>query len=674
MERELKALQPGGGDASGARRARGVSKKKPAQTMMDVKEKLAKAGEIGMDLITFEVMRNAFVAACYEASTTIERVAYHPVVGMGRDRSNALLTRDGRLVAHGFTDAAAHYASFGPSVRELLKDVPIESMSAGDTFLFSDPYRCGSHVNDTRLIRPIFYEGAIVAFACTVIHWADMGGPNPGTFNPEAKSCYAEGIRIPPIRLFVKDVLNEELWSFIAINIRGSIERRADLQAQLEASKLIDARVKELCARYGTETLFKAFEEQFNYTERLMLAELAELPDGSWDFEDWGDQDVNSPGKPPIYVHCRMTKKGTKLSFDWSKSGPQPKASWGCSYATLTGGNYLGFMICFPQLFPLNEGIIRNLEIKSKPGTCVDVLEPTPTTGYCSGAFDKIEAVTIACLAGPLGKVQPWRVYPAAVSLTNLCMGGYNPRTKKQFVQYTYAVGGENARTFKDGKSLIFMRFCNARTIPQELEERWFPVVFTRYEARQDSCGHGMRRGGFGLIREFDVLTDIVMTIHGDREKFAPFGLSGGLNAGGSMLIVNKGRKGEFSAGMYATGIDIKKGDRIYYSSSGGGGFGDPLKREPELVLEDVMDEWLTFEAAKKYYGVVIKVKDPEALDHRIDYEATKKLRAKLAKKKFPEGTGPHQVHALGKKIKVAWIPTVEEVQPHITVSRPPGW
>ena len=646
----------------------------PSAPVGGVKERLAMSADIGMDLITFEVMRNAFVAACYEASTTIERVAYHPVVGMGRDRSNALLTRDGRLVAHGFTDAAAHYASFGPSVKELIKAVPLHTMKPGDTFLFSDPYRTGSHVNDTRLIRPIFHQDEIVAFGCTVIHWADMGGPMPGTFNPEATTCYAEGIRIPPIRLFKEDKLDEELFSFIAINIRSATERRADLQAQYEASRLIDRRVKELCDRYGRDTLYQAFEEQFNYTERLMLAEIAQLPDGSWEFEDFGDQDVMTPGKPPIRVHCRMTKKGTKLRFDWTDSGPSPRGSWGCSYATLTGGNYLGFMICFPQLFPLNEGIVRNLEIVSKKGTCVDVVEPAPTTGYASGAFDKVEAVTIACLAGPLGKVQPWRVYPAAVSLTNLCMGGFNPRTKKQFVQYTYAVGGENARTYKDGKSLIFMRFCNARTIPQELEERWFPVLYTRYEARPDSCGHGTYRGGFALLRELTLQTDVTMTIHGDREKFTPFGLSGGLNGGGCNLFINKGTKKEFNAGMYATGVELKKGDKIYYASSGGGGFGSPLERDQKLVLDDVMDEWLSVEAAKKFYGVVIKVVDREALDYRIDEKATALARAKLRKQGYKEGRGSHQLHPKGKLIKVDWIPTEEEVAPHITVSRPPGW
>jgi len=644
------------------------------KTEINVKEKLSNIEGLQMDLITFEVLRNAFVAACYEASTTIERIAYHPIIGMGRDRSNALLTEDARLVAHGHTDAAAHYASFEPSVQELFKDIPKDTMNEGDTYIFSDPYRTGSHVNDVRMIRPIFYEGKIVAFSCTVIHWADMGGPMPGTFNPEATTCYAEGIRIPPIRLFKNNELDEELFSLIEINIRGAIERRADMKAQFEAARLIDRRVVELCEKYGVETLFQAFEEQFNYSERMMLTELESLPDGEWEFEDFGDQDVMAEGKPPIRVHCKLTKKGSKLSFDWTDSDPQPKASWGGSRATLIGGNYLGFMICFPQLFPLNHGIIRNLEIVSKPGTCVDVVFPAPTTGYCSGAFDKIEAVTIACLAGVMAKDQPWRVYPAAVSLTNLCMGGYNPRTKKDFIQYTWAVGGENARSFKDGKSLIFMRFCNARTIPQELEERWFPVIFDRYEARPDSCGHGFRRGGFGLIRELVIQTDIVMTIHGDREIHTPFGISGGLNGGGSTLIINKGTPDEFDAGMYATGVKLKKGDKIFYGSSGGGGFGDPLDREPELVLDDVIDEWLTIEAAEEYYGVVIDEIDAEAADYRINEEKTKKAQAKLRKKGFKEGTGAFEINVLGKDIKPERIPSEEEVRSHLAISRPPGW
>lgn len=627
-----------------------------------------------LDLITFEVLRNAFVAAAYEASTTIERIAYHPVIGMGRDRSNAVLTASGHLVAHGHTDAAAHYGSFEESVQELLKDIPAETMKPGDTFIFSDPYRTGSHVNDTRFIRPIFYKGELLSFSCTVVHWPDIGGPYPGTFNPHADSCYAEGLRIPPLKIYENDELVTPIWDLISINIRGAIERRGDITAQFEAGRLIERRIVELAEKYGPDTVLSAMEEQFDYTERMLRKDLEELPDGEYFFEDFGDKDVLSPGQTPIRVACKMTVKGDTITFDWSDSDPQPIASWGCSKATLLGATFLGFMICFPHLFPLNHGVTRSIKVISKKGTCVDVEFPAGTTGYCSGAFDKIEAVTIACLAKALCGIKPWRVYPAAVSLTNLCLGGTNPRTKRPFVQYTWAVGGENARVFKDGKSLIFMRFCNARTIPQELEERWFPVVYTRYEARKDSCGHGKRRGGFALVRELNVLADVSMTIHGDREKFTPFGMSGGTNAGPGALKINVGTDREKDCGMYATGVKLKAGDQIYYTSSGGGGYGDPLERDPELVLEDVIDEWLTMEAARKYYGVVINVIDEDACLYEIDYESTNRARTELSKTPLPRGKGPFEVNPLTEDIKVSWEPTEEEVQPHITVSRPPGW
>ncbi|MBP1730497.1 MAG: hydantoinase B/oxoprolinase family protein, partial [Deltaproteobacteria bacterium] len=157
-----------------------------------IKEGLDDIGALKMDLITFEVLRNAFVAACYEASRTIERVAYHPVIGRGRDRSNGILTPDPYLVAHGHTDSAAHYASFEPRVSEVIRVFPKEQMKPGDIYFSTDPYTDGTHVNDTSLVKPVFYDGEIVAFTCTVIHWPDMGGPNPGSFNPEATSYYAE--------------------------------------------------------------------------------------------------------------------------------------------------------------------------------------------------------------------------------------------------------------------------------------------------------------------------------------------------------------------------------------------------------------------------------------------------------------------------------------------------
>lgn len=639
-----------------------------------VKKEIKGVKDLKLDLITFEVLRNAFVSACYEASTSIEQMAYHPVVGMGRDRSNGILTIDGGLVAHGHTDAAAHYGSFEDALLNLLKRVPLEKMEPGDAYMFSDPYEVGSHVNDTHLFKPIFSKDELLAFSCTVVHWPDMGGPLPGTFNPEATSCYAEGLRIPPIKLYKNNELNEELFNFWAYNIRGAVERRGDLAAQFGAAVLLEKRIQDMCAKYGNDTVKLAFEEQFNYSERVLFGELDEIEDGEWEFDDFGDQDVMAEGKPPIRVHCKLTKKGRSLTFDWTETDPAPVSSWGGPRGTCLSANYLGFMIGFPHLFPMNRGITRNLNIVTKPGTAVHVVFPSPTTGYCSGAFDKVESVTIALMSYMLAKTKPWKVYPGSVSLTNLCIGGYNPRTKKDFVQYTFSVGGENARTFRDGKDLIFMRFANAKTIPQELEERWFPILYTRYEAVPDWCGHGKFRGGFPLVREIDVLSDGTMTIHGDREVFTPYGIDGGTNGGGGQLIVNKGTDKEQNVGMYATGIKIKKGDHIWFSQSGGGGVGNPLERDPDLVLRDVMDGWLTLGAATKYYGVVINVGDEEALEYEVDAKATEKLRKKMEKEPLPEGRSAHQIHPEGKKIHPGWWPTYEEVQPHITVSRPPGW
>lgn len=645
-----------------------------AKQEIGAKEGLKEIKDLKLDLITFEVLRNAFVSACYEGSTNIEQMAYHPVVGMGRDRSNGILTVDGGLVAHGHTDAAAHYGSFEDSLLNLFKHIPKEKMKPGDAYMFSDPYEVGSHVNDTHLFKPIFSKDELVAFSCTVVHWPDMGGPLPGTFNPRATSCYAEGLRIPPIKLFKNNELNEELFTFWSYNIRGAVERRGDLAAQFGAARLLEKRIQDLCTKYGNDTVKLAFEEQFNYTERLLFRELDEIDNGEWEFDDYGDKDVMAPGEPPIRVHCKLTKKGRNLTFDWSGSDPAPVGSWGGPRGTCLGANYLGFMIGFPHLFPLNRGITRNLNIVTKPGTCVHVVYPSPTTGYCSGAFDKVESVTIALMSSMLAKTHPWRVYPGSVSLTNLCIGGYNPRTRKDFVQYTFSVGGENARTFRDGKDLIFMRFANAKTIPQELEERWFPILYTRYEAVPDWCGHGKFRGGFPLVREIDVLSDGTMTIHGDREIYTPYGIAGGTNGGGGKLILNPGTDKEQNVGMYGTGIELKKGDHLWFSQSGGGGIGDPRERDPELVLKDVLDGWLSVGAAKKFYGVVIKVGDEEALEYEVDEKATEELRKELKKTPIPEGRSAHQVHPVGKKIKPGWWPTFEEVQPHITVSRPPGW
>jgi len=627
------------------------------------------------DIVLFDIIKSGVIAAVHESSTLLEKIAYHPVASLGRDRTSGLLTPEGHLVAHGHSDCAPHFGTLEENSKELLKDIPLSEMKPEDAFIFNDPHRTGRHCNDVGLHKPIFYNGEIVAFALVVLHWADVGGPMPGTFNPEAVEAYAEGLRIPPTKIIENGEIVEPIWRIIAKNIRSSHERRADFTAQAQATKVIENRILSLFEKYGTKTMKEFFEQSFIWSESRLKEEVTKLPEGEYEFEDFGDMDVGTPGKPPIKVHCKLKVKSGVLTFDFSKSGPAPKSSWGAPRLTTIAGTMLGMLCHFPDIFPINHGILDSVKIITKPGTCVHVLEPAGTTGYCSGSFDKCECVVTGCLAQPLSKVKPHRVYGGWVSLTNLCIGGVTPITKREFVDYTWAMGGGSARTFKDGPSFATMRFVAfTNTIPMELEERWFPLLYTKFEALPDSCGHGKYRGGFGIERRMKVMGDAVLTIHGDREKFPPNGICGGLNSLGGTLKLNVGTPEEKNLGMYATGVQITKKDEICFTSSGGGGYGEPIERDPKLVLDDVKNRYISLETAKNIYGVGLNVIDEDLFEFEIDEEETAELRSVLKKIQRPEGTGAFEINPQLKNLKVSRELSEEEALLDCALVRPPGW
>jgi N-methylhydantoinase B len=630
-----------------------------------------------LDPVTFDIIKNGLVAAVHESSTLIEKVAYHPILNMGRDRSSGLLTPTGELVCHGHSDCSPHYGCMEEGVKELLKDIPASKMKPGEAYLFNDALRTGTHVNEMRLHRPIFYKGELVFIGLMICHWADVGGPNPGTFNPRAFDCYAEGIRMPPTKVMENDKIIDPIMDIIFLNIRMSTERRCDFIAQIQAAKIIETRVIEMCEKYGVETLKQAVQQLFDYSEKMLRHEVKQLPDGEWECEDFGDADICAPGEPPIRVHCKLTVKGENITFDYTKSDPQPKGSWGATHYTTVAGTLTGFMCCFPHLFPINHGIRRAVNVVTKLGTCMAVKPPAGTTGYCSGAYDKAENLTLMCMANPVAAVKPHRVYAGWVNLANICLGGVHPESGREWVNYDYCVGGTSARTFKDGTEFstpIFIAFTN--TIPHEMCERWFPLLYTKYEAAPDTCGHGKFRGGLGTIRGMKVRADSVVTCHGDREKFPPYGIAGGTNGGPFRLILNYGSPQEKDLGMFASNVPITTKDDVYFVSAGGGGYGNPLERDPQKVLDDVLDRFITLKTAREVYGVSIKVYDEDTLDYRIDMEETKKLRAELAKKPIPEGLGPHQINPnpILKNLKISREMNEEEAMVDCVLVRPPGW
>jgi N-methylhydantoinase B len=280
-------------------------------------------------------------------------------------------------------------------------------------------------------------------------------------------------------------------------------------------------------------------------------------------------------------------------------------------------------------------------------------LEPTPVTGYCSGAYEKVDAVTMACWGQALQQIDPRRVHAATVNLQNLCTGGIHPKTEQAFVSYMWLEGGQGARAYADGNSNYMMNFIGgASNQPNETLERWYPMHYYATESVVDSCGDGEFRGGFGLSRSFSVWGNTELVVLGDRERIGPFGLAGGTNGGPNMLVLNPDTPAVENLGMFTTKAKLRKGDRLYFASNGGGGYGLSWKRKLESVLEDVIDELLSIDKARDVYGVEIREVDADALVFEIDQERTVVLRAALAEHDGrPRGTGPFEVNADGEAL-----------------------
>jgi len=610
----------------------------------------APAPALRNDPITFEVLRNAFRSICNEASALIERVSYAPTITEGHDYSVSILTPDGRLVSHGQRDQAPHMGTFEASVQNLVREVT--DFAPGDAFIYNDPYTGGTHQNDVKIIRPIFHEGELIAFAIALCHWPDVGGPMYGTFNPRATECYAEGLRMPPLKLYEKDRPVKPIWDLIAMNIRVPKERVAEMHAQHRAGVLVEERLLGYVEKFGLDVVRDGFEDSMDHSERRFREWVGRLPDGTYEFEDWGDRDLGREDEPPIRIHMKMTIEGDQVTMDWTGCDPAPIASWGFARPALQSASYDGTMHCFPELAPLNHGVVRAIEIVSKPGTCVDVQEPTPVTGYCSGAYEKVDAVTMACWGQALQKIDPRRVHAATVNLQNFCTGGTHPKTGAKFVSYMWLEGGQGARAYADGNSFYMMIFIGgASNQPNETLERWYPMVYTRTEAVVDSCGDGEFRGGFGLWRSFRTTGDTELVVLGDRERVGPFGLAGGTNGGPNMVILNPGTDAEENLGMFTTKAKLEAGDMLEFGSNGGGGYGLPWMRKVESVLDDVIDGLLSIEKARRVYGVAIEEIDADALVYEVDEAETERLRAELANDDRPRGTGPFEVNPLGERL-----------------------
>lgn len=580
--------------------------------------------DISLDPVTFEVLRSSFTNLVDRMAEQIQRTCYSFVI-YNRDFSNCLNDAEGNTIMQGSQDIAVHVGTLHHTCKATL-DYFEDDINPGDVFIVNDPYLGGTHINDVRILRPVFHDGELIAVTQSNGHWADVGGPAPGSFNIDASTHFAEGLRIPPLKIWDEGEFRHDVANFMTTNMRLSEDRMGDLRAQTEATRIAEERLLELVEKYGVDTVLTAFDESKDYVERIMREQIRELPDGTWHTRDYIDADADqSDGY--VTVDVEMTIDGDEVHYDLSGSddyiGNFLNSTFGTSYSAVVAGTKM----FFPDV-PLNSGMYRVISADLPEGSVVNAPEPVPVTGSVAGAYEKVMNAIFELWS----EVLPERAMACAFNLEYLLAGGTDQRAGREgdeFAWYDWMAGGWGGRDGKDGATATAPVF-GAGLAVQSLEgqERDAPLITSEHAIVTDSGGPGEYRGGCG-VRKGGRLLDCensVMSYCSDRARSITWGINGGLPGIPHGVTLTQDGEAE-EMGTVFSSVPIGEGDEFVRPSSGGGGFGDPLDRDPEKVLVDVEDEYVSIERAERDYGVVITEVDADRREFDIDQEATEAAR-----------------------------------------------
>ena len=555
-----------------------------------------------IDPATFEVVKNALYAAAEEMKVVLAKTAYSPLLKVAGDYSCGLFDGRGEMVAQG-PDLPIHLGSMPLAVKAVIRAFP--DFEPGDVFIHNDPYFGGSHLPDVNVVTPAFHDGALLGFACVRAHWPDIGSATPGSYGATTE-IYGEGLRLPPVRLYASGVLNRDVEQIIFTNVRTPEERRGDLRAQIAANRRGTTRLAELARKYGVRPLLAVMQEVMDYSERMMRAALAALPDGTAAFEDFCDGDgiLEEGEKEDAIFRIRMqvTKRGDRLIVDFAGTDPQVAGPMNAPLAVTASGIYTAVkMVADPRdLVPPNSGCWRPVELHAERGSVVDADFPAPVV-Y---ANHEISHRVCDMLFGALARLAPERVMACSQGTSAiLTLGGVDSRTGDRYVSYETIKGGFGARPTKDGVNGMSAGISNTMNTPIEILEMSFPVRIERYEIVPDSGGAGRHRGGCGVERVWRVLGNpSQVSVCLERTKSAPFGLAGG-GAGGAGRIAVIGPDGAEREVNSKGSFTAPPGAQIWLRAPGSGGFGPAADRDPDRLRDDVINGYVSPESAAADYG-----------------------------------------------------------------------
>ncbi|MCG8691940.1 MAG: hydantoinase B/oxoprolinase family protein [Minwuiales bacterium] len=575
-----------------------------------------------IDPITLEILRNRIDAITEEMQLTLLRSAVSVILKEGEDCSSGLFDACGDLIGQACANPL-HLGVMGPAVKAILDRFPADRMQQGDVYLVNDPYTGGTHLPDLIMAVPVFAGDALIAFSVALAHHEDVGGKTQGSMPADATEVFQEGIIIPPAQLYSAGEPNRTLFDLLERNVRLPGVLFGDLDAELACAKIGARGVDRMVAEFGVDTVLTAIAALSNLAERRTRQKLAEIPDGSYSFRDLVDSDGIDIDKR-LEIACTVTVAGSDVTVDFAGSSPQAPGPANIGYwGTASAAFYVIRAVTDPDI-PSNQGAMRPVTVRVPEGNFLNPRHPAPVCIRAHTGKRVADAVL-----GAFAKAAPDRVAAPGSGSLSVCSFGGAGEDGTPFGATDLVAGGTGGRPDKDGIDLLDTDVTNCQNVPVEALEARYPlrVLTTRY--RTDSGGAGTFRGGLGLERTYQVTRGPVRCcFRSERHDTDPWGLAGG-SAGARYASRILRADGSVEPLPSKAIFELRTGDVLEFLTGGGGGYGDPLTRDPDLVLGDVQQGKVSAAAANETYGVVIE-------GDVVDRDATSSLRARLAAARGP--------------------------------------
>jgi N-methylhydantoinase B len=565
------------------------------------------ASDITKDPITLAVIQSSLQQVCDEMDLSFSRAAFSPIIAEANDRSDGIYAADnGELIAQGALGLPVFVGTMQFSTRvliEMINDGSIAAPEPGDIYIVNDPYLGGTHLMDVRFAMPYYHNDEIFCWLSNTGHWPDIGGAVPGGFSANATAVEQEGLRLPPVKLFKRGELDQEIYSIICSNIRVADQRIGDVKAQSAALLVGRERLDQLVSRYSAPVLKDAIAELRRRAAQQMRHRLNEIADGEYT----GTAIVDSDGvvDEPLTIQVNIKKADSNLHIDFDGSSPPCAGPMNSVLATTQSSVYLALRHIFPDV-PINGGAFEPLHIKDPEGTFLYAKYPRPVSGCAAEVSQRIAEAVFAALVPAL----PERISAAPAGTSgNFALGGIDPERGQSFVMYQLSGGGYGGTSDHDGLTNGCSTIGISKSPPVEVMEQYFPVLYREYALREGSGGAGEYRGGFGIrysieLRGGEATASFVM----DHGRVGPQGVLGGKDGMPNSVVV--WRNGEQYIPLHLSkdqGIAISAGDRVEVGTPGGGGFGNPENRSVEKIKSDLENGYYTEQQIQDSYGVHLK-------------------------------------------------------------------